>query len=94
VALSLEAKQRTESPLDSSDMLAHMGSIGRMLILLGATLVMLGILLHFAPALPLGRLPGDLRIERPGLRVYLPITSSLLVSAVLSLALWLFSRLR
>jgi hypothetical protein len=69
-----------------------MGSIGRALILLGAALVVLGVILSFAPSLPLGRLPGDLRIERPGFRFYLPITSSLLASAVLSLAFWLFSR--
>ena len=71
-----------------------MSSLGRTLILLGAILVVLGVILSAAPSLPLGRLPGDLRIERPGVRIYLPITSSLLVSAVLSLALWLFSRWR
>ena len=69
-----------------------MGSLGRALIVIGALLVVLGVILTAAPSLPLGRLPGDLRIERPGLRVYLPITSSLIVSALLSLALWLFSR--
>ena len=53
-----------------------------------------GLLLAAVPSLPLGRLPGDLRIERPGLRVYLPITSSLLVSVVLSAAVWLFAKLR
>lgn len=42
----------------------------------------------------LGRLPGDLRFERDGLRVYVPITSSILVSAALTLAVWLLSRLR
>ena len=71
-----------------------MGSLGRALIILGAVLVLLGVVLTVAPSLPLGRLPGDLRIERPGLRVYLPITSSLLVSAVLSIAIWLFARWR
>jgi hypothetical protein len=71
-----------------------MTSIGRALIVIGAILVVLGVILSIAPSLPLGRLPGDLRIERPGVRIYLPITSSLLVSAVLSLAFWLFSRWR
>jgi Protein of unknown function (DUF2905) len=71
-----------------------MSSLGRTLIVIGAILVVLGVILSAAPSLPLGRLPGDLRIERPGVRIYLPITSSLLVSAVLSLALWLFSRWR
>jgi hypothetical protein len=70
------------------------GSAGRALILLGAILVVLGLVLSAAPSLPLGRLPGDLRIERPGLRIYLPITSSLLVSVALSGVLWLISRLR
>jgi Protein of unknown function (DUF2905) len=69
-----------------------MGSLGRALIVIGAVLVVLGVILTAAPSLPLGRLPGDLRIERPGLRVYLPITSSLIVSAVLSLVFWLVSR--
>ena len=71
-----------------------MGSLGRALILLGAILVVLGAILTFAPSLPLGRLPGDLRIERPGLRVYLPITSSLLVSLVLTAVFWLIAKFR
>jgi hypothetical protein len=69
-------------------------SIGRTLILIGVVLLGLGVVLSFAPSLPLGRLPGDVRIERSGLRVYLPITSSLLVSLVLSAAFWLLARFR
>ena len=42
--------------------------------------------------LPFGRLPGDIVIERPGFRFYLPITTMLLISVVLSLLLWLFKR--
>jgi len=70
--------------------------LARTLIVVGGVLVALGIALHFAPSLPwLGRLPGDLRLEpRPGVRVYLPITSCLLLSLVASLGLWLFTRLR
>ena len=71
-----------------------MTSVARALIVLGVTLVLIGVMLSALPSLPLGRLPGDLRIERPGFRFYLPITSSLLVSAVLSFAFWLFSRWR
>ena len=55
---------------------------------------MLGLILSAAPSLPLGRLPGDVRIERPGLRVYLPITSSLLVSLVLTAVFWLLAKFR
>jgi DUF2905 family protein len=71
-----------------------MSSVARALIVVGTLLVVLGLILSIAPSLPLGRLPGDVRIERPGLRIYLPITTSLLASAVFSVAFWLFSRWR
>lgn len=61
----------------------------------GAALVVAGLLVYLAPSIPLlGRLPGDIRVERPGFRFYLPLGTCLLVSAVLSLAFYLFSRLR
>ena len=65
-------------------------SLGRMLILLGLALVLVGVLVQIFPGL--GRLPGDLRIERPGFALYLPLTTCLLISAVLSLVLHLLSR--
>jgi len=65
-------------------------SPGRALILLGVVLVVVGLLVQLFPAL--GRLPGDLRIERPGFTFYFPITTCLLLSAVLSLAFHLWSR--
>lgn len=72
-----------------------MDSPARILVVAGLVLVALGLVVYASPSLPvLGRLPGDIRIERPGLRLYLPITSCLVVSAVLSAAMWLLSRLR
>ena len=69
--------------------------LARMLLMIGLILVAVGLLLHASPSLPwLGRLPGDLRIERPGWQIHLPITTSLLLSILLSTLLWLFSRLR
>lgn len=76
-------------------MLAAMQGAGRIFVVAGLALVAIGLLLHASPSLPwLGRLPGDLRIERPGLRIYVPITTSLLLSLVLSAVLWLLSKLR
>ena len=76
-------------------MLAPMPPIARTLIVAGAALLALGLLLWLAPGLRwLGRLPGDLRIDRDGWQIFVPITTSLLVSAALSLLLWLVSRLR
>ena len=61
----------------------------------GVVLVAVGLLLYvLPPTFPLGRLPGDIRIERPGLRFYFPITTCVLVSAVLTAAFWLLSKLR
>lgn len=62
---------------------------------LGRALVLAGLVLHLLPGIPgLGRLPGDLRIEREGFRLYVPITSCLLLSGLLSGLLWLLGRLR
>lgn len=66
--------------------------MGRWLILLGIALVVLGIAWPWLAKLGLGRLPGDLRIEREGFGFYFPLTTSLIVSIVVSLLLWLFRR--
>lgn len=71
-----------------------MGPLPRLLVAAGVALVVAGLLLHFAPGIPLGRLPGDIRIERPGFRFHFPLASCLLVSLLLSLVLWVVSRFR
>jgi len=72
-----------------------MESLGRTLLILGVVLALIGAWLVFGPGVPwLGRLPGDLRIERPGWSLYFPITTCVILSAVLSLAIYLFQRLR
>ena len=66
-----------------------------MLILLGAVLLVVGLVVQLAPNVPwLGRLPGDVRIERPGFRFYAPLTTSILISVGASLVLALLARLR
>jgi Protein of unknown function (DUF2905) len=71
-----------------------MSSLGRALILVGLVIFALGLVIYGFPGLPIGRLPGDIRIERPGLRIYLPITTCLVASLVLSGLFWLFSKWR
>ena len=69
--------------------------IGRSFVLLGIVLVVVGFVLSTVPSVPwLGKLPGDLRFDWSGFRVYLPITTSVLLSVVLSLLLQLFAKLR
>jgi hypothetical protein len=66
--------------------------IGRWLIIFGLILVALGLLWPLIAKSGLGRLPGDIVIERENFRLYLPIATSLLISVFLSLLLWLFNR--
>ena len=67
-------------------------SAGRLLIILGIVLVVLGILWPLVTRLGLGRLPGDIVIERENFRLYIPIMTSVIVSIVLSVILWLINR--
>jgi hypothetical protein len=66
--------------------------LARWLVILGVVLVVLGLLWPWLTKLGLGRLPGDIVIERENFRLYIPITTSLLISVVLSLILWLLNR--
>jgi uncharacterized membrane protein len=64
----------------------------KLLIIFGLVLVVIGILWPLISKLGLGRLPGDIVIERENFRLYVPIMTSLLISAVFTLILWLFNR--
>ena len=66
--------------------------MARWLIILGVVLVVAGLLWPWLSRLGIGRLPGDIVIERENFRLYLPITTSILISLVLSLILWLLNR--
>ncbi len=66
---------------------------GRPLIILGVVLILVGLLLTYGGRIPwLGKLPGDIRIERENFSFYFPLATSLLVSLLLSLLFWLFRR--
>jgi hypothetical protein len=67
-------------------------SPGTILIAIGVGLILVGLLLWSGSLSWFGRLPGDIRIERETVRIYVPIVSMLLVSAALSLVLYLVRR--
>lgn len=71
-----------------------MATFGKILVSLGAFLVVMGLVLWLAADKLswIGRLPGDIRIARPGFQLYVPLMTSLLLSLGLTLALWFFSR--
>ena len=64
----------------------------RLLIILGVVIIAVGIAWGLAEKLGLGRLPGDIVIERDNFRLYIPITTSILISVLLSAILWLLNR--
>jgi membrane protein implicated in regulation of membrane protease activity len=66
--------------------------IRRILILAGAILLIAGLAWPLLMRLGLGRLPGDIVIERPNFRFYFPLASSLVISVLLTLLFWLFRR--
>ena len=66
--------------------------MARWLIILGLVLIAAGLLWPWLAKLGLGRLPGDVVIERDNFRVYIPIATSIVISVVLSLILWLLNR--
>jgi hypothetical protein len=71
------------------------GTIGRYLIILGAAIIVIGVVLVVAgrfPGLRIGRLPGDIYVVRDKWRFYFPLATSILLSIILSFILWLFSR--
>lgn len=65
-------------------------SIGPILIVLGVLLVGVGVVASTGALSWFGRLPGDIRIEKPGVRVYAPLTSMIVVSLILSVLSALF----
>jgi len=66
--------------------------MSRLLTIVGLAIAAVGLLWPFIARLGLGRLPGDIWIQRGGFTFYAPITTGILVSVVLSLILWLLSR--
>ncbi|MFQ5927495.1 MAG: DUF2905 domain-containing protein [Terriglobia bacterium] len=68
--------------------------LGKLLLVFGIVLVVVGGLLTLGPKLPgrLGRLPGDIIIRRENFTLYFPLVTCLLLSVILSLVLWLSGR--
>lgn len=67
--------------------------LGRTLVAVGLVLLLVGVALMLGPRVPwLGRLPGDILIERPGFRFYFPLATCLLLSLLITAVLWLLRR--
>jgi Protein of unknown function (DUF2905) len=66
--------------------------MNRLLIAFGAGLILLGLTWSWIRRVPLFRLPGDIVIDRPGFKFFFPITTMLLISALISLLAWILRK--
>jgi hypothetical protein len=72
-----------------------LGGLGRTLLMFAAILAVMGVLLVLADRFPgsrIGRLPGDITVERGSFRFYFPLATSVVLSVVLTLLFWVFGR--
>lgn len=70
-----------------------MHGLGKMLIVMGLAVAAVGVLLTLAGKLPwIGKLPGDIYIKKDNFTFYFPLATSIIISIILSLVLWLFRR--
>lgn len=71
-----------------------MAGLGKLLLVLGGIIMVIGLVLLAGGRmnLPIGRLPGDILIRGKNSAFYFPLTTSILLSVIISLVLWLFSR--
>jgi len=66
--------------------------IGKLLILAGTLLLVVGVVLTFFDSIPLlGKLPGDITIKKENVQIHIPVTTCILLSVILTLVLWLVS---
>ena len=66
--------------------------MNRWLIIAGLLLIGIGLLWPWLSKLPLGRLPGDIAVQKDGFSFYFPLMTSLVISVLLSILIWLFNR--
>ena len=64
----------------------------RILIVVGLTIAAIGLAWPWISRLPIGRLPGDIVVDRPGFKFFMPLTTMIIVSLVVSLLLWLLRK--
>jgi hypothetical protein len=64
----------------------------RILIILGIIILLAGLLWPWIIKLPIGKLPGDIIIDKPDFKIYIPITTMIIISLLLTLIFWMFRK--
>lgn len=72
-----------------------MGEMARVMIIIGVVLIVIGLVMLVLPRFPfLGRLPGDILIKKENLTFYFPLATSIVISIIISLILYLINKFR
>lgn len=83
---------RYQGPILSFKVL-KMPGLGKALIIIGVVMAVIGLLVAYGPKIPfLGKLPGDIYIKRDNFVFYFPLATSIIISIILSLVIYLFTR--
>lgn len=72
-----------------------MGEMAKIIIVIGVVLVLIGLVMLFIQKVPfLGKLPGDILIKKENFTFYFPLTTSIIISIIISLILYIISKFR
>jgi len=92
VFYSRRPTREERSNIIGPDISTEIRSLQRLLIILGLLIVAVGVLWPWLSKLPIGRLPGDVVVDRPGFKLFAPFTTMIIASLVVSLIVWLLRR--
>ncbi len=70
-----------------------MSKMQKYLLLIGALIILAGLFWPWLSKLPVGKLPGDIFIDKPNFKLYIPVVTMLIISILISLVVWLFRKL-
>ena len=72
-----------------------MGEIARIMILIGAVLILVGLVMLAVPRLPfIGKLPGDIILKKDNYTLYFPLATSIIISVIISLVLYFINKIK
>ena len=70
----------------------QMTNVQKILILIGVIIIAIGLTWPWLSKLPFGKLPGDIVVDKPNFKFFLPITSMIIISAIVSIIVWLIRK--
>ena len=86
------ARRGTPPCLPSPDYRFWLFGMQKILIIAGIAIFLIGLAWPWLARIPLGRLPGDIIVSRPGFKFYFPVTTMILISIILSFIMWLLRK--